>query len=147
MIYKFLHSFLACVTLLSSSGFVMRKHYCKNELKKYALYIQPAECETHPQEKPLCPLHAQHDTKDQPTSPSEQKGCCKNEIELLKLELPFQVSTFDLTILPSDLFIEIGEPPLNRLVGTHDKDVSHFLTYKPPPLVCNLAIHLQTFLL
>ena len=111
--------------LLSSSGFVMQKHYCQNELKKYALFVKPSECESHTAKKPLCPLHAEH-SSDTSTPSSDTKGCCENEIEFLKIELPYQVSTFDLSSLQPDLQWSAASLPTNEFLKIEGKDFLPF---------------------
>ena len=84
-----------------------------------------------------CPFHQ----KEAP----EKKGCCHDESEYFKLEQEqqFELVSFELPdhtgplALPSTLIIDLPQI---------DKKNLHYLNYKPPLLVCDLPLRLQTFL-
>lgn len=54
-------------------------------------------------------------------------------------EWPTLTESSSLLVIPA-LFYEVVT------LLTHDEKTQQFLTYKPPPLVCDLTIRLQTFL-
>ena len=46
MIQKIVHIVLAMMVLLSSSGFIVQRHFCQNELKSVSIYLKPDHCHT-----------------------------------------------------------------------------------------------------
>ena len=139
MIRIFLHIVLASTVSLSSSGFVIQKHYCQDELKEYSLYWKTSGCENHTKKKPACPFH--------PEPVSEEKGCCENETEIVKLEQAYTISSFDFSVFDIQHLVGPVIPRVKIGFAGSEIYISHFLTYKPPPLVRNFPVSLQTFLL
>lgn len=89
-----------------------------------------------------CPMHSAAHQKDRPDS----KGCCDDKAQYLKAETDqlAQVQEIDIHC-PPVLWATLGVAPQIDL-PTIDAQTLHYLNYKPPPLVCDLPISLQTFL-
>jgi hypothetical protein len=120
---------------------MVSKHFCRGELKSIALFVQATPCHQNKAMK-HCPMHAASDQSGE----QESKGCCDTENKFVKSENE-QLATelvSHLTDFPVLLAV------LSVLVGLEAADEDHktrqFLTYKPPLLVCDLSVRLQTFL-
>lgn len=137
MIGKLLHIVLAQLLLLSSFGLVVNKHYCQDQLKSVAFFAEAKSC--HTANMPAnCPMHGTSDTED--------KGCCDNESEYLKADLEQFVTSP--STWPDIDEIKLPLPPFHdfhELVRQLASKPS-FLKYKPPALVADLTIRLQTFI-
>ena len=89
-----------------------------------------------------CPMHSSE--KDQDTQPS--KGCCDDQADYLSADvdqvLPGVVTAPDLE--PS--FVGVLFVLFNLDFQSSSSSVLHYLNYKPPLIVCDFTISLQTFL-
>lgn len=75
---------LACLLLVSTTGFSMYKHYCGDNLKEISLFDEIESChdtELAKEVKDDCPFH-QHDS----TEVGEEDNCCKDEYNRISLE-------------------------------------------------------------
>ncbi len=84
-----------------------------------------------------------HQAMGEQQKKDHEKGCCDDQSSLFKLDQPqsFELPALDLnpaflTALVSSSFSAVPSP---------DEHPTHFLTYKPPPLVCDRPVLLQTF--
>jgi hypothetical protein len=132
---------LAVLVFVSSSGLVFSKHYCQGELKNTALFVEAAPC--HGVGKVAkCPRHAPAQEEDG----LNKKGCCDTQTDFLKVE--------DAQLSTAADFLTIDTPALLAVlffflpfeVIAADTKTRHDLHYKPPLLVCDLPVSLQTFL-
>ncbi|WP_020537434.1 HYC_CC_PP family protein [Lewinella cohaerens] len=140
MLRKVFHILLAVLVFVSSSGLVFSKHYCQGVLKNTSLFAEAAPC--HGVSKAAkCPRHApaQEDGLD-------KKDCCDTQTDFLKVE-DAQLSTLaDLLIVDTPAFLAVLFFFLPFEVIAADTKTRHDLHYKPPLLVCDLSVSLQTFL-
>lgn len=151
MAHRILNIILATLVFISSTGFVINKHYCQGELKETAFVVKAKSChekvaaveEEHSKMPPNCPMHQSKKS----SSCEEKKGCCENEAEFVKLELDQQVTSFEFQKLLVPTFISILVFSYNIDFSEHDSAPVHFKNYKPPSLVCDYSVSLQTFLL
>lgn len=109
-----------------------------------ALFGEASTCHSDKRMK-SCPLHAGMLLSDD-EAPIE-KGCCDTETELNEnhteqAEMPLEYILSDHSALFITLVVLAGFEPV-----TTDKKTDQYLTYKPPPLVCDLPVRLQAFLL
>ncbi|MEM6261038.1 MAG: hypothetical protein AAGI38_00920 [Bacteroidota bacterium] len=87
------YTFGAFLYLLLSLGIQVNMHYCKGELENVSLVSEGQSCEEPKEEKPLfCCLkkessgaYAEKMEAHSPNSSCENKGCCSNEVILLKV--------------------------------------------------------------
>lgn len=122
----------------------MSKHYCGGELKSTALFEKAAPCHQNKQMK-HCPVHGTMTTSGEDTP--RENDCCNTESELIKqdteqVELSME---FSLSEHPAVIAVLIVLSGLD-LVKVDNKS-THFQAYKPPLVVCDLPVRLQTFLL
>lgn len=140
MLVKALHVSLALLLFISSSGIVFSKHYCKGELKSIALFGEAKSCHDDSKMK-SCPFHPV--SEEEP----EEKDCCKNESELVKLDEDIDIPQFDLDLLEHQELVAVLLVTADLLSFSLEEKTLHYLNYKPPLIVRNLYVRLQTFLL
>ena len=143
LIYKVGHIILAVLLFISSSGLLLNRHFCQNELKTVAFFV-PAEGCHRSDGKVACPIHQ---GMDKHQSKKEKKGCCKDESELLKTDenqaFSFNIHQADLQALTPALFFPTGLVALHRQVEqTH---LPAWQQFKPPIACDNIHSRLQVF--
>ena len=143
MLAKLLHIGLAILVFLSTSGLVLSKHYCGGVLKSVAVFEEAPPCHEN---KALrsCPLHSGMKMSEDDTP--ENSNCCDTETDLLntdadEAEALVEFNLADYPALLAVLLVLTGLSPLEN-----DSKTTHYLSYKPPLLVCDLPVRLQTFL-
>lgn len=143
MIHKTLHITLILIVLLSSTGFAIQRHFCQNELKGVSLFGKAENCHNTSEEKPSCPMHKsqKHNHNDQ-----DKKTCCDDQVEFVKLNQEFYGESFQLSVHENPLLIGIIFIALRLPSSEDETSFTHFLNYKPPLIVCDFEVKLQTFL-
>ena len=129
---------LALWLLISSSGIVLNKHFCQQQLKNWSLFVEVATCH-HKKAAPVCPHH--------PPPEESKKGCCENKSEFFQLDVEYLITNagFDLAPLPiSATSLWIGKLEINPQL--YWPTPTHYLNYKPPLLQYDRPVLLQTFL-
>ena len=144
MIQKTLHIALIFTVLLSSMGFVIQKHFCQNELKGVSVFVKATSCHKNAADETSCPMHGseKHNHDDN----QKKKGCCDDKAELVKLDQEFQTESFQIQLQNDPIFLGIISLALRLTSLEEDTSLPHFLNYKPPLLVCDFTVSLQTFL-
>ena len=133
---------LAVLVYARSMGFVLNAHFCQDELKDRSLFLPVKNChEQAMEDMPAdCPMHRAAGACI-PTG-GDEKDCCDDRSQLLKndQEQQFDIPRLDLfpVLLAAATTAFCFDAPLDRLSGD-------YLTYKPPLLVCDLPVSLQTF--
>lgn len=90
-----------------------------------------------------CPKHAEMADH---TGQMEKRGCCDDETEFLKADEDQIVSYFEWDLKkPVPVLIAAGWPSQMDL-HPGDRQIPHYLNYKPPLIVYDLPVRLQTFL-
>jgi hypothetical protein len=151
---RFLHIVLALLVFISSTGFLINKHYCQGALKETAFLVKAKSChernakkhstEAHAGMPPNCPMHQSKST-DIPCE--EKKDCCNNESEFVKLETDQEVTTLKLPGLNIPVFTSIVVFALTLEPVDPEIIPVHFQNYRPPPILYDVPATLQTFLL
>jgi hypothetical protein len=139
---KLPHIILALVLLIGSAGLVVNKHYCQNQLKSTAFFLKAKACHQVSKQR-SCPMHAD---MAEHSGIREHKGCCDDETEYLKADEDQIVSSFAWQLkrpIPVRIDRTWPEPPE---WPSSDRQTLHYLNYKPPLIVCDLPVALQTFL-
>ena len=142
MLRSVFHIFLAVLVFVSSSGLVFSKHYCQGELKNTAVFSEAAPC-YEVSKVAKCPNHAP--PKQDGTS-LNRKGCCDTQTDFLKIEDAQLSAGADLLALNSPALLAVLFSFLPFEVIAADTKTRHELHYKPPLIVCDLPVSLQTFL-
>lgn len=140
LIRKSLHILLAFLVWISSTGLITHLHYCKSELANISFYLLPDPC---PEEtvKVSCHAHMQH--KEQPAP----KGCCDDETDFVKINVEQAAHSFQLDPPPLEP-VSLGLLFAKQvpIIKNGDSATPHYLNYKPPLLIYELHIRLETFL-
>lgn len=140
MLQRVLHIGVLLSLLLSTVGIPLSRHYCKQELKRTAIYAKAKSC--HQSKKPVCPRHPQ---KGEQLS---KKGCCQTDFDFLKLDTDwnFQLaSSFErspeqaIKVLFPTSFISDIRLSIFDLAST-------FRLYKPPPQLLDRQLAFNIFL-
>jgi hypothetical protein len=140
VIQRATHIILAVLVFFSSAGLVLNKHFCQDELKSVALFSKATSC--HAGKTMInCPVHGQ---MEMPGS-SEPQGCCDDTTDYVKSETDqlIQQLSLDLESQIALLNIAIFSATIQLLPIT--KQSVQYLNYKPPLIICDLPVELQTF--
>lgn len=122
MAARILHILLAMLTLVSSTGIVLNKHFCQGEFKNAALWVKPQAC--HGSSKmPACPHHQHGD---------EDNGCCSNFADYLKLKQDQQTTSLDLQLPAPSAPVAVAFVVPTELHPTTTQLWPDFLSFKPP---------------
>lgn len=133
MAARFLHIVLALITLLSSTGVVLNKHYCQGNLKNATFFVQPHSCHTADR-MPACSHHQ---------SESEDNGCCSNHADYLKQKIDLQQVGFDTQVpVPPQVVLPSAIDGFNLLAPTTQL-LPAFLTFKPPIVRAEIWLRLE----
>lgn len=140
MIQRVTHIILAFSIFFSSTGFVLNKHFCQDELKSVAVFFKAEACHVQKAMK-NCPMHAAMGH----SASKEAKGCCEDSSDYVKSEtdqLNIQ-PTIDLQFDP--VLMNVLLVAFNVPLNTFDKKAIHYLNYKPPLILVDLPVRFQTF--
>ena len=150
MKYRFLHILLASLLWFSSTGVVLSMHYCQDNLRDVALFVKAENCHAQKQKENAmpkgCPMHQAPSTTHQ-TEEDPEKNCCDDTAEYLQLQedilkTDIEFKSFILPLLFAINWQMAGQSPYST-----DRISVDYLFYKPPLLVCDRPVVLQTFLL
>ncbi len=140
MIIRFLNIVLALLVFVSSTGFTVNRHFCKNQLKDVRIFFKAEDCYQKyyvQKTKKSCHLEKK----------SCESNCCNNTSEYHKLDLDQQISSFDFKSFDDPYFIGVLWLAMNFKLSTNDSKSIDYLNYKPPLIISDLSVDLQTFLL
>ncbi|MTB50021.1 hypothetical protein [Lewinella sp. W8] len=141
MAIRFFNILLASLVFFGSVGIPVNRHFCRGELKSFAVFSQAEKCHQNQQRK-HCPLHPP--AADEKPS-DEKKGCCDDEHEFWQTEAQETISAADFpAITPplADLLPNISLP--YRALPLHGK-TPNFEVYRPPPLARDHRVDFQVF--
>ncbi len=134
-----MHIGLIFLLLLGSTGIVLNKHYCQDELRSVHLFAQAKSCQQQAPERPACPLHPPTDEQDQ------HQDCCDNTSEYHKTdtEQPQSEAKTESTYFPAP----ISGPVIGIFPSAPDflRQRIAYLHFKPPLLALDLTIRFQVF--
>lgn len=137
-----IHIILTFLLLIGSTGLVINKHYCRQQLKSTAFFLKAEACHQN-SKQPSCPMHA---AADDHNGHGERKDCCDDQTEYLKAEV-------EQLLTASDFYLHLPTNPVALSVWSSiakrtslDRLTLHYLNYKPPLIVCDRQVLLQTFL-
>ena len=130
MFRKILHIVLASYMLVITTGLVLNSHYCGSFLSSISFYTNAKPCFENEAEMGM-------------------KNCCHNESHQFKLDEKYIsgfVHHFNFT---PDFHIVIPEYTfLNKIyIPFSTGSNSYFTDYSPPPLIADITIELQSFLI
>jgi hypothetical protein len=144
LLRKVFHILLAILVFISSSGLMFSKHYCQGELKNTALFVEAASCHSLAKRK-FCPHH-NSSTQKETTEVTVNNSCCATVTDFVKNEdhqLSYGIESPVTDILP---FLPVMPSGLYTAAPMVNFKAAYYLHYKPPLLVCDFPVCLQTFL-
>ncbi len=142
MAIRILHITLAFLIFISTTGLVIQKHYCQNQLQKIALFFSPESCHSSAQKESPCQAHAKTCCSKKKEK-EEQKDCCNNKSEYLKKNYEQQFQAIDFT----ESILEIIHTPIynnSNIIATSLQIVA-YLNYKPPLITRDYPSIFQVF--
>lgn len=133
------HILLASLVLFASSGIAIDRHLCMGELQGMSLIGTSKTC--HQQNQMGC---ANHQNTDEEGS---GKGCCSNETEYLdgidlKVTLNIQVES-----VFANSYIAIFERLIEVPAEVDSHKLIQFQNFHPPPLINDIPVFVQSFLI
>ena len=144
MIQTFFHIALSCILLLGSSGILLNKHFCQSKLKNIAIFVSAENCHTK-KAKNHCKKHA--DDAPAICSSEDEKNCCQNESDYLKLEIEQICPGWnDLSNTQQIFLTSFAHSFIWNLYENIELSSQDYLNYKPPLLLRDIVIDSQSFL-
>ena len=120
---------MAIVVLLTTTGFSLHKHHCTvtNETITSVAHVKNC-CGTN-------------NDKDCP------KGCCQDETEYIKLNSEIYLPATIHEFTPVQFVAVIQYYVLNGIFDQDNKLITKYLNYRPPLLVRDISVLVQSFLI
>lgn len=88
-----------------------------------------------------CPMHSAENNNKK-----ESKGCCDDETKYVKSETDQYIPSSEVEINLNPVLLSALFVKLHIELPSIDTQSPQYLNYKPPLIVCDLPIRLQTFL-
>lgn len=118
------HIFLSLLLLISTTGIAVSRHYCGGEIVSTTVLVEASSC-------------------------CGSDSCCKNEIELIQLDVEYSVSST--VVVPSSVKIDL----FGFSLAIFDLNVEEILLedefiisdLPPPPKIQALLANIQSYLL
>lgn len=143
MASRVLNIVIVFAVFCSASGIVVNKHYCRQELKDVAFFVDATSCH---QAVVSSSCHAAvRDGHATGAGSPEENNCCDEKTQYFKLDQDLQIQNFSFEGF--DRYAAIY-----ALVNLEERDwpadhlTLRFANYKPPPFYRNnIPVLLQTF--
>lgn len=141
MALRILNIVLALLVFISSTGFTVNSHFCKDRLKDSRIFVKAKDCyeKQRAEKKTARSCHVKKQSCD--------NNCCKNTSEYFKLEQDQQLSIFKLKPFTQTVFIAVLWILYYPDHQVYNARLFKFFNFKPPPIVYDIPVLLQTFLL
>jgi len=145
---KILHLILALNILLSSSGITIFEHLCQMRGKKIALFVQPKSCcQKREQVHRSCYKTAAVTNTRKSLS---RIPCCSDKSSFLKTDTQ---PTLQKVVAFSLVVDALVLPPIlnfafefAKTILPQNQKILRFYLYKPPPLLRDILVLMQSFL-
>lgn len=146
--YRFIAFSLAFVMLITSVGFTVDMHYCQGQLKSFSFFGKAKSCHdmTDAAQMISCPHHKKMMKEDESCS-LDKKDCCENQIHHIQADQDQAVQTFDFVVnkqLQQFVIAYVVVFCANNLIET---DAPSFISYKPPLILRDIYVLIESFLL
>ena len=142
--YRFFALCLATLMLLTSAGITVDMHFCRGELKTLSLFGEAKSCHKTGVMK-NCPRHAEM-TTEQGDSMSRKK-CCENKTLSLLADQTQEVQNFSFVLSQQVQQFLIAYVAVFHTGNAMETGTPDFAHYKPPLIVRDIPVHIQSFLL
>ncbi len=134
MTAKIFHIILALSVFFSTTGILMGKHFCKQEMLPTEVVANPKSC---CQGKDTCGMKEGGCEKD----------CCSHEFEYFHSDQDKLVQTFELPTLHQPSLVDAILLSFDIEIPSFDHNTLRFQAYRPPIVQRNIPVLLQTFLI
>jgi hypothetical protein len=145
-IYRIVALMMALLMFVTSTGFAVDMHYCQGQLKSFTLIGEAKSCHEVKADK-VCPRHARMAAQDDATPSAKANDCCQNIKYVVQSDGDQIVPTADISLIQQlHQFVAVFVSAF--LIADHVQTVStEFLHYKPPLLLRDVCVLVQSFLL
>ena len=135
------HLAFALVILLGSSGLVLNAHYCSGEMLSRAIFVKAAPCSHANPAAKACPMHGlmKADGAD------SKKDCCSDKSEYIRSQDTKYSSQQEIQDDWVPVHFQPGTGSVYIQTPVIDPKTIHFLNLKPPLIVSDLPVVLETF--
>ena len=148
-IQRMLVILLIPVLLIASVGYSVDFHYCQGNLKSFSFTGKAESCHIikDGKSKSSCPFHSYLPEKDGNES-ILAKSCCENQTHQFNSDIDQNLNGFDFecryhNLQPLSLLGLFPEYSFNIFAG----QANNFLSYKPPVIITDIPVRVQSFLL
>ncbi len=142
--YKITSLSLAFLILFSSSGLTLDIHFCQGKMKRVNLFGKAKSCIEVSQSTKPC--HSSSFANISCGKDGDHKGCCKNKS--LDLNLDFDSGEININQLVDIKTQLIGSTQAYQFINlSPTQKLLTYTHYFPPPLIRDIPIVFQTFLL
>ena len=121
---------MAFAVLFSTLFFTVESHYCGSNLIDTAVFTKAKSCSGDFTEKT-----------------TTKKGCCKNEIDVIKGQDELKFSSFDDLYFSQQLFVVAYAYSYNNLFEGLSQQITPHKDYSPPNLVADIQVLDQVFII
>lgn len=138
MLERVANIFVAAMVFFSTTGVVLNRHYCQNELRTTSVFVRVQACHSMQQELPchVQAIQCHHSDAD--------KGCCHDDAEYVHSD---QLKVFQAPtawVLPAfDLVVPLPSLSMHFAIREVTRRVHH--RYRPPDLPVAQSDLLQVF--
>lgn len=142
--FKITSFLLAWIVLLSTLSFTLNQHFCGDHLMNTAWFAKAQSCSLMANNE-ACSLNA---GKSDPTSEKTvlEKSCCKEVTQTFDGQKVLKHSFEDMTLDQQVFLVSFAYAYIAIFEGD-DSDRDLFIDYTPPPLIEDVLILNQTFLI
>ena len=126
---------MAIQIFAGSLGLVVNRHYCQEELKSTALFLQPPSCyeqETLAGHPPSCPMHVEMGHQGCSDEKDGDNNCCDNSSDWLRAEQEQQIPLQDLPQLHLSPTLPPFCPAAINPNTSFEPNLIAWLRYRPP---------------
>lgn len=128
---------MALIVLLSTMSFTVDMHFCGDQLVDYS-FVEPAD---------HCAMNASPSETSGESSVMEMEMECCTDLEIVMEGQDDLKISFDQLTLEQQTFVYTFVYTYANLFRGNDKSVISFKEYSPPPLIRDIQILDQTFLI
>ena len=145
--YRIISLTLAFLMFTTSVGFAVDMHYCQGKLKSFSFTGKAKSCHDRVDAAQMtnCPHHKKM-MKQSKNCSIDKKDCCDNQVQRFQSDQDQVIQTFDLTNKQLHQFV-IAYVAVFFNTNLFETDTPSFISYKPPLVLRDIYVLIQSFLL
>lgn len=145
--YRAISLMLASLILLTSFSFSVDMHFCQGQFVSFGIFSKAKSCHELAAKMQACPFHKNKTTDSLPRAAmGEEDGCCKNETVFVQSELE-QCFSADENPIEDNQPSFLTNISIENPIHLENFSINHFQSYKPPLLLRDIPLLIQSFLL